>query len=339
MIKKMRWSAPLSVIIKYYVSLLLFALSMLSSCTYDTDSVYNRETDQNQTAPDIGMVELHIGGDTVFVYGSSTTFSFSFISSNQGIIGVGFTVDGNDSVFVKSDDGHFRYVTGFLSSGPHILKVDLITHSGSSSIADLLDIEGYLFTKTWVLMVVDNYYTYFKEEVVNGYLRISFPKYRNSDLKEYEISRFVSNGYTVVGRVTIPEFTDSTYVGEGASYKVNVNTISGDVISWGEANFNSELPASHLYTTPENTYFVSWNKCKFFNAMDKYYTELSSAYSQEVISTFFSSPVDTILNLPDIHYGDVRLLRLRVIPKNGNLVYQTGSYFQFERLQGFTAGL
>ena len=333
MIKFMRWSAHLSVKTKVCTSILIFTLLMLSSCDYDTNAIYNREVDRNQTAPDIGMEELHIGGDTVFLYTNIMTFKFNFTSSNQEIIGAGFSVDGADSVFIKSDDGQFLYKLGFLSSGAHLMKMDLVTHSGSSSIADILDSEGYIFTKTWVLIVIENYYTYAKEDVVNGYLKMSFTKYRNADLKEYEISRFVNDGYTVVGRVTIPAFTDSTYVGEGGSYKIKVNTLSGDFIYWGQADFNRNLPIPRFYTSPGNVYFVSWNKCKYFNAMDRYYTELSNT---PVSKEYFNSPEDTILSLPDVHSGDTKLIMLRVIPKNGNLVYETGSHSQFESLQYFT---
>ncbi len=227
--------------IKVYFYFMFFAV-LVFSCEYDTDKIYNRHVEKNLTAPDIEITELHINGDTVFVYGS-TNFNFSFKSSNQKIIGVGFSVDGGDSLFVQSDGGQFSYRTGFLPSGMHMLKMDLITHSGSSSIADLLGYEGYLFTKTWILIVINDYYSYVDEEVINGYLRLSFPRYKNADFKEYEISRFISNGYVVVGRVTIPEFTDSTYVGEGGSYKIHVNTFSGDILYWGEANINSVLPA------------------------------------------------------------------------------------------------
>ena len=220
-----------------------------------------------------------------------------------------------------------------------MLKMDLITHSGSSSIADLLGYEGYLFTKTWILIVINDYYSYVDEEVINGYLRLSFPRYKNADFKEYEISRFISNGYVVVGRVTIPEFTDSTYVGEGGSYKIHVNTFSGDILYWGEANINSVLPAPRFYGTSDSGYFISWNRCKYFNAVEKYYIEISTPY-QGIDGTFFNNPEDTIVNLPDIHSGDTKLIRLRVIPKDGNLLYKTGDqYYRFESLQYFTAGL
>jgi hypothetical protein len=267
-INRMKLTVNSIVKIKVGFSLMFFTLLVLSSCEYDTDKIYDRDVEKNPTAPDIEITELHIGGDTVFVYGS-TNFNFSFKSSNQEIIGVGFSVDGADSVFVQSESGQFRYRTGFLSSGNHLLKMDLITHSGSSSIADLLGYEGYLFTKTWIIIVLNNYYSYVNEEVINGYLRLSFPRYKNADFKEYEISRFISNSYEVVGRLTIPEFTDSTYVGEGGSYKIYVNTVSEDILYWGEANINSVLPAPRFYGTSDSGYFISWNRCKYFNAVEK----------------------------------------------------------------------
>ena len=93
--------------IKVYFYFMFFAV-LVFSCEYDTDKIYNRHVEKNLTAPDIEITELHINGDTVFVYGS-TNFNFSFKSSNQKIIGVGFSVDGGDSLFVQSDGGQFSY--------------------------------------------------------------------------------------------------------------------------------------------------------------------------------------------------------------------------------------
>ncbi len=322
--------------IKTGIFSLFTALLFLPSCEYDTDQVYNRTVDKNTTAPVIGMVELHLEGDTVYVYGS-TDFNFSFTSSDQEIIGAGFSVDGADSLFVQSDNGQFRYRTAYLTPGQHTLKLDLYTHSGSSSIADILNYESYQFSKTWVLILVNDYYTYYEENVSNGYLKLIFPKYRNPDLTEYVISRFIIDSFREVGRVTIPEFTDSTYVGEGGSYRVQVNTSSGDRISWGEANLNSDLPQVRYYNIPGSGNFVTWDRSKFFNAASGYYAEITNMNNNlGAIPTKLNSSADTILSLTGFQNGEVGLIKLRVVPKKGNLVYTVGYYPSFERYQYFT---
>jgi len=325
---------------KIISSILLITLSFFLSCTYDTDEIYIRKVIKNPDAPEIGILDPILLTDTIFVYGSYKIFDLNFRSSNQEIIGVNFTIDDSVSMFVRSDNGKVHYDPGFLTQGSHTLKLDLITHSGSSSIADLLEIEGYVFSSTWILMVVHEYYTYLEEGIVNGYLRITFPQYRNTDLKEYEISRFAGEGYTVIGGVSSPEFTDSTYSGESASYKVVVHTVSGDVLSWGEGYFNRNLPVSGLYISQENEYYIAWNKSKYYNAVDKYYTEISTPYSQEVSSKYFDAPDDTILFMPDLQHGETILFKLRVIPKEGNIVFETGSNNHlFGTSQYMTAGL
>jgi hypothetical protein len=262
------------------------------------------------------------------------SINFSFKGDNQDITAVAFILQGTDSTIVESNNGHFLYSHGFLQKGLYNLKMNLIFYPGHYSGGYLLDCKDCIVTKTLFLKIIDNYYTYANEEIVNGYLKISFMKYMNPDLAEYEISRSCNDGQTVVGRVKIPEYTDSTYVGEGGFYKIKVNTTSGNVYYWGQADFNQKIPMPAFYSTPENNYYLAWNKSKFYNAVDKYYAVLSNSAE----GVYFDNPGDTIMILPDGQYGQVMSILLSVVPKNGNIIYESGQRSAFQSFTYFTIG-
>jgi len=325
----MRFLKLFFVKVRVWIPLVLFIILTLPSCEYDTDSVYNRKVDQNPVAPDIDLSDPTLIGDTLYQYGSYKVFNFTFKSSKQAIIGAGFLIDGGDSVFVKSVNGKIPFDIS-LTEGIHTLTIELITHKGSSSIADLLEMEGFNFTKTWVIIVDNTPMDYFKKEVINGYLRLSFRKYRAPDLKEYEISRFNVNSFVLIGKSKSPEFTDITYVGEPTTYRVTVNKLNGESVLWDEFDLKNEIPLLHFCLNTDG-YYVWWNKVKYYNAVDQYSIQyvLGMSYYISDIKTVFKNINDTTFSLSGVHYGDICQTWLRIIPKPGNILYQPDYYFEF----------
>jgi hypothetical protein len=334
---EMRLSKLFFVKFKVCIPLFLFIILSLPSCEYDTDAVYNRKVDQNPNAPDINLNDPTLFTDTLYQYGSYKVFNFTFSSSNQPIIGAGFLIDGGDSVFVKPVNGKIPFDV-FLTEGVHTLTIELITHKGSSSIADKLEMEGFNFIKTWVIIVDNTPMDYFKKEVINGYLRLSFRKYRAPDLKEYEISRFNGSSYVLIGKSKSPELTDSTYVGEETDYRVTVNKINGETLIWNEFQLKNEIPSLH-FCVNSGGYYLWWNKVKYFNAVDKYSIQyaIGMSYNVSDIKTFFNNPCDTTLSLPGIHHGDLGPIWLCIIPKPGNVFYLPDYYYEFTDSQFYNA--
>jgi hypothetical protein len=321
--------------LKVCICLFLFIILTLPACEYDTDAVFNREVDQNSNAPDITLNDLSLLSDTLYQYGSYKVFNFSFKSSNQPIIGAGFLIDGGDSVFVKPVDGKIPFDM-FLSEGIHTLTIKLVTQKGSSSIADKLEMEGFVFIKTWVVLVDNTPSDYFKKEAINGYLRISFRKYRAPDLREYEIRRHNTRSFVSIGKSKSPVFTDSSYVGEPTTYQIAVNKTNGESVIWDEFVLKSEIPKLH-FSINSGGYYLWWNKVKYFNAVDKYSIQyvLGMSYYIDDIKTFFHNTNDTTLSLPDVHFGDIcpSWLKIAPKPKPVNVLYLPDYYFEFTDFQ------
>jgi hypothetical protein len=194
--------------------------------------------------------------------------------------------------------------------------------------------EGFNFIKTWVIIVDNTPMDYFKKEAINGYLRLSFRKYRAPDLKEYEIRKFNAHSFVLIGKSKSPVFTDSTYVGEPTTYQVTVNKINGESLLWNEFQLRNEIPSLH-FSLNSGGYSLWWNKVKYFNAVDKYSIQYVPGMSYYIadIKTFFNNPNDTTLSLPGVHYGDICQTWLKIIPKPGNVLYLPDYYFEFTDFQ------
>jgi hypothetical protein len=334
---EMRLSIPFSGELKFRGLLFLFIILALNSCEYDTNEIYNRNVDQNPQAPDVSLSDPDFIRDTLYQYGSYKIFNLTFKTNDQAIIGAGFLIDGGDSVFVKPVNGKIPFDL-YLTEGIHTLTIEPVTRKGSSSIADILGMEGFGFKRTWIILVDNTPMDYFKKEVIKGYARLSLRKYRAPDLKEYEIRKFNAHSYVSIGKSNSPWFTDSTYVGEPTTYQVIVNKTNGESLIWNEFQIKEDIPSLH-FSLNTGGYYIWWNKVKYFNAVDKYSIQhvLGMSYYIDDIKTSFNNPNDTTLSLPDVHPGDVCQTWLKVIPKPGNVLYQPDYYFEFTDFEIYNA--
>jgi hypothetical protein len=323
----------------FLISIIIFMLLTVSSCEYKPTDVYDRKIIHDPSSPSIEAVELNLNEDTIFFYLTEMIINFSFRSSNQEINLVKFSVDGTEKMAVESSSGQFKFDNIYFPFGIHSLKIDVFTHSGSSSIADLLGMERYMFSKTWILKCENIRDKKTKIEVENGYLKLTFPKYKNPDLNEYIIYRDL-NAYTnEIARVKSNIFIDSGYVGEGGSYKVHISTTSGSNIGWNQVSLVKELPVLSSFVTKDNLYHLLWTKNKYYNALQSYYIIQRDIIHNKETTLSLTNPEDTVINLAEVMFNDGLYIRLRSIPKKGNVFYNSSFYYQFESEINFNAGI
>lgn len=322
-----------------YILLAASLLLTVSSCEYNPTGVYERETVSNPISPEIQAIELYLNEDTVFFYTTQMKINFNFRSSDQKIIYVRFLVDGIQKSVIESNSGQFSFENIGLPQGIHSLQMDVFTHSGSSSIADILGMEGFLFSKNWVLKSENFLDKKTIIETEDGYLKLTFPQYKNPDLVEYIVSRDINANTMEIARIKDNVFIDSTYIGEGGSYKVIVRTASGLNLNWNEVFLDKELPLFSLYATDDNTYSFKWAKCKYYSALQNYSILFRNHTSSEEFTISVTDPSDTIINLPDLRFNDLLYIILRSIPRAGNPFYNSQFYPQFQTSKSCRAGI
>ncbi|MGD0755167.1 MAG: hypothetical protein ABR927_08920, partial [Bacteroidales bacterium] len=212
------------------------------------------------------------------------------------------------------------------------LVLEVYTASGTNSIAELIGAEGFLFSKSWKVFVDRSYYSRTRASASNGYLKLTWPKYRDYDFKEYVISRVLSyNNEVVIKRLKSTEFVDSSYVGEGGSYLVRVNNQSAKLLDWGHIEFTRDLPELKLMPTESDPFILKWGKNKYYNAVDtiKLSQSLNLEYKYVNVKTT-RDPNDSIFIVEKGFFADKADFILKFVPKSRNFRYTSDYYPNFE---------
>lgn len=324
----------------FFIFIIISILVVINSCEYNPFGEYERIANENVTPPDIQVLDLNLdNSDTIFLY-SGLEVAFRFASASQNIKNVKFAVDGIEKYNDKITDGQFYVDYGNIKEGDHTLLLEIVTATGSGSIADHLGAEGFNFSKSWVLFVDKSYYSKTTASSFNGRLKLSWPKCRSSDFREFIIGRYLSSGSAEIGRSVISEFIDSSYVGEGASYFVNAVTSDGKTIPWGHMNVSAELPVLSVYQSQDHQYSIKWGRYKYYNAVGSFNLRRSipNLYSYTVVkSTSLYS--DSTMFLPGVYFGDMVDFRLNIVPEKNNVMNIPDNYYMFERRLKTNAGI
>ena len=317
---------------KIKIVLLFLLVCFLHSCEYDPKGIYERNVTKDIPPPDIQIVDLNLDNDTVFLY-AGIPVNFRFSSTNQEIRSVRFIIDDTiDKYTAYSNSGVFNVDYGEFIEGRHKLLLEIVTASGTGSIAEHMGAEGYLFSKTWELEVNNSYKSQVKASVSNGLLKLVWPEYRSTDFKYYILYRvdFV-NDATEIRKLVNHEFIDSSYVGEGGGYTINVYTQKGKLLTWGHIDIPEDLPELSIITTESNQYVLAMQKSKYYNAVDTF--QISQSFNNGATYSKTNSiinPNDTALNLATSFFGDQVNFKLKLVPKNKNIYYFEENYGSFE---------
>lgn len=303
----------------------------MQTCEYKPMDVYERPANRDVSPPEIEALVLDINYDTLFLY-TEKPINFRFVSSNQEIKTVRFLIDNVQRFTVDSDNGTFLTSLVPLDDGIHSLVIEVYTATGTNSIAELMGAEMFLFSKSWKIFVDRNYYSRTKASLSNGFLKLSWPKYRDYDFKEYVVSRMVSyNTEVVLGKLKSTEFIDSSYVGEGGIYSVRVDNRKAKLMDWGEVQLSRELPSIKLMPAENEPYILSWSRIKYFNAVDSVRISRSVVppYNYVTVKTT-ADPNDTSYVLQTGNFADRVDYKLLLKPKRRNIRFTQGSYELFE---------
>ena len=330
--------------------LTVFSALLISSCEFETKKVWDRPVDPDPGPPVVTPVYLDLEEDTVWLL-YEREVSFRFISSMQDIRGVEFLIDGTVSNSYLSDEGVYILDHASLQEGIHSLQINLVTSSGTGSLADITGAEGYLFTRSWVLYVIKDYNVRLDAAVNEGCLSFSWKDYPASDFVEFIIYRELGyNNRVEAGRSKTAGFTDCSYVGEGAQYYIEMTRKDADPVPWGNVSLERELPALRFSANRQNEYTVSWSRSRYYGAVASFIISMSSIPGWEyVIVKVTDDPDDNSLALPSsVLFADRMNYKLLVVPENRKFynlldrsrfetdLYDTETGFRF-RPDGFNA--
>lgn len=302
---------------------------LLYSCVYEPKDFYYLDVTDNPAPPEIQTINLNSYNDTIYIYFNKTTFTFQ--SSNQEVKAARFLINGEEYENVQAIENTFTLQYLYLDDGVYELTVELFTGSGTGSLADQLGYEGFLLSKSWKLIVSQDYYFKTSSIAENGLFKLIWPQYKPLDFKEYIIYKeFTYMERREIGRTTETSFFDNTYVGEGADYYVKVLTKSGEVYSWGGYEATREIPELFISVSDQNEYQLTWRKSKYYGAIDSVKVSMAIDYSSEFEQIYTTRNInDTVLLLGNVYFGDDIRFRLNVVPKPVNYDYTEDAYTRF----------
>ncbi len=297
---------------------LLNLILSFSSCVFELNDFYENPVNNNPSPPTISVIELDLDleVDTVYAYGYHTA-AFSFQSNNQEIQGAKLSIDDVVVDSVASSAGVFKFQSYGLSNGIHKLTIQVFTFSGTGSIADKLGAESFVRSKDWILIVDKDQSKNLSYTSTDGYLQIGWEKCKSSDFVSYLVYRGNWEGELICTTQDL-NFTDSSYVGQSASYTVYAKMKDGHTLEWGTLYIPKNIPSIHLYIDNDNRYYLWWNKSPYFNAIKNLSFKLGT-------TTWESSDINDTLQTTNLHFNDYCDFTVSYVPKAPNKYYNSES--------------
>jgi hypothetical protein len=252
------------------VILILFLIfPFFISCVFEPSGVFERKVKEDVIPPNISVVDLNLEEDLIYLY-TNKDINFNFSSDNQAIVSVTFLIDNKEVSTTDANSGSFTLYISTLSEGEHTLTIEVFTKSGTGSIAENVGAEGFMFSKSWTIIVDFSHNNSLVKSIENGLLKLSWAKYKNSDFEEYIIYRFLDYNIEEYARTSDEYFIDNHYIGEGGHYSISVKTKNQDILYWCSLNLEKEYPNLNFSADENNVYTVTWSQILYYNAIGQF---------------------------------------------------------------------
>jgi hypothetical protein len=243
---------------------LILAILALMSCEFEPSGEFSPDITEPGEAPPV-WIDLNVEDDTiVLVVEGSVNFSFQTAGRKLHLIRVCL---GYRCEIYESNTGSFKIsMHENIWPGTHDLTIEIYTGTGSGSIADVLGAEGFLYSRTWTVIV----HSFITPE--EGRLKLRWNKYNGHDFKEYAIVKTPegAESYTlaVIEDKDRTFAYDSFYFGEKAEYRVEV-VANNNKIDWISGIYDDGLPRvsnevdNHILT-------LAWDKSEYIENLTGY---------------------------------------------------------------------
>lgn len=308
--------------IKLFLILVVSVLVVLS-CRYSPGGENMVEIEKPGDAPEV-LVDLNFASDTLYLNRPSTV-RFSISGKNQ-VNWARMFIGGVHMGTISSATGGFDISQnfGFYQDGTYVLKIEFFTSTGTGSMADKLQSEGFIYSNSWVLVIKNG--SYLNSDITkltdqNGKLKLEWNAYKGIDFKSYIVrkSHWINQTFDTVAVITDPTQTwayDPSFVGEKAQYQIA--TVLQDQYSGyigKTSDYQGKLPRIYSEYKENGTYRIYWNKSKYTENIHNYnlYKEKSYFNDLELLKSAASS--DTSFLYQSNSFGLDEKLVLNLVPK------------------------
>jgi hypothetical protein len=251
----------------------------LSACVFDSDEEYFKDLakpDPTGVGGSISIVNLgsYDPGDTIDLFGT-TTFNFSLSGKHGEVQSAILSLDGE--TVSTGTTGSFTISKSQLSDGTFALKLELITGSGSGSLAEEVGSEKFKITLSWIVRVdlspppqpVPTL------AIVDGFLTIQWTAYTKPNFQSYLVTRELPSGATqsfeIKDKQTV-SWRDESYAG-GLSvpitYSVSIISEIGKVTS-APIDRVDPIDFRFSFNASDSTFTFKWKSTKLYGTFKGY---------------------------------------------------------------------
>ena len=321
--------------------LFIFLALFFISCEYEPERENFQEVDpQGIEAIEITLDQIkdtlivgtwtHVGFDIAFP--KPVTFTMKVKLGTTTI----YSAASEKGVFVISP---FEFANGF-----YPLIFEIVSSSGTLSLADRLEVEKVLFEFQGKIVQVETSPAQ-KTNIISivpeaDGLHITWPQYPKANFAQYILHKSVApseRGYSEFNQYVITDirqtsFVDSDFMGGNAEYRLQVVTMTDLAFSDPKSIYLHPPKINHLKTTNLNTLEVSWPKTSFSTAFGSYH--LLEDYNFGAQDFFTTTNInDTVTVINNFPFGVQVRGELRTQPKVFEEDYaHSGTYSTFTDL-------
>jgi hypothetical protein len=252
----------------FKIRLLVFVLIVigLSSCEYKLDKENFRDIDKPS---DIHRFDLNLAGekDTIEIF-RETEFSCNFNLYGLNILKAEFSLQGK-TWNIYSEIAKFSINPQQFSPGYDTLTLVLYTNSGTGSMADIAETEGYKVVRKWLVLLDGRpapIITLTQSITPEGYLKISWPKCEQFNFQHYSLNSvvFITGFSKTITNADSTFYIDSCYIGGEANYRVDSKVKDNPEQGYGNTLYlNDPYPTLKFAEAGIDSLRIYWDKSKY----------------------------------------------------------------------------
>lgn len=288
-----------------------FILLVTNSCEFEPTEKY--VDDVKKPEGDLPIdVSLQFMTDTINFYWSST-LNLMIDAGGKKVLEVKYYLDGKEIVGSGSNN-NYSVLLNLTKPGTHKFRYTIFIKSGSNSLADKLNAEGFFYeSKEWTLIGSD--YDTQKNLIfrtVSDGLEFTWKPYDGPDFKCYRLKEEAAgSSYDLQDTF----FHNTNYVGEGGECRLYIVDYANGEHLWGRCILSKSLPSLKI-SNINNKVGLTWNTPQFKDNIAEYQVfQQGSSGIWTKIATLPSTIQETLVVPPDASFGPILSFYLFCVPK------------------------
>jgi hypothetical protein len=308
------------------LALILLMFFLINGCEFIPEDIPETNLDQPTDGPSI-LFRLNNMTDTIKL-GWVTNFQYSISGTSNRILSVKVDFEGTEIHHYIADNGQtftFLFDPSAYSNGNYYLAIEIITGSGSGSIADKMGAEGFLYSLEWPVYIdktlpqgIGNYVISAKQTEKG--MELTWPSFNHPNFTSYEVFRqYAFNQTEAASIATVIDPLDNNFIdttfweGSPCMYYVRINTPAGPLDGEYMWAF-PELGRLQATLNADKTIDVNWDKAKNLESFGYYYVYAGSSSSCIYGTRLIDDPDQNYLKFNFGAFGSSLYIYLKFIP-------------------------